>query len=112
MSTEPYLFTQGQRAIMRSLVLQEARRLGYGTEFHYFNRSSWPRRLKQLDIIAGQLQPTEAVPSRMPGLMDSLGREDGSLVYCRQCDTDTHRCAGCGAAVPHNTIACESCANG
>jgi hypothetical protein len=30
-------------------------------------------------------------------------------VYCEQCDTDTHRCPGCGTDVPHGTVACDAC---
>lgn len=29
--------------------------------------------------------------------------------YCRQCDTDTHNCPGCGVNVPHGTTACATC---
>lgn len=29
--------------------------------------------------------------------------------YCEQCDTDTHRCPGCGEDVPHGTVACAEC---
>lgn len=29
--------------------------------------------------------------------------------YCVQCDTDTHVCPGCGAPVPHGTVACARC---
>lgn len=28
---------------------------------------------------------------------------------CAQCDTDNHRCPGCGEAVPHGTVACMPC---
>jgi hypothetical protein len=30
-------------------------------------------------------------------------------VYCEQCDTDNHRCPGCGTDVPHGTVACPAC---
>lgn len=30
-------------------------------------------------------------------------------VYCEKCDTDNHRCPGCGEAVPHGTVACTDC---
>lgn len=30
-------------------------------------------------------------------------------VYCEKCDTDTHRCPGCGTDVPHGTVACGPC---
>lgn len=29
--------------------------------------------------------------------------------YCQECDTDTHRCPGCGEAVEHGTVACQEC---
>jgi hypothetical protein len=28
---------------------------------------------------------------------------------CSRCDTDTHVCPGCGANVPHGTVACAAC---
>lgn len=28
---------------------------------------------------------------------------------CKKCDTDTHRCPGCGDFVPHGTVACTDC---
>lgn len=42
-------------------------------------------------------------------LMDPYGRIKGGGVYCEKCDTDTHRCPGCGEAVPHGTAACGDC---
>jgi len=29
--------------------------------------------------------------------------------YCRQCDTDTHTCPGCGRPLKHGGIACAGC---
>lgn len=29
--------------------------------------------------------------------------------YCRECDTDNHRCPGCGTDVRHGTVACTDC---
>lgn len=29
--------------------------------------------------------------------------------HCAKCDYDRHRCPGCGADVPHGTIACAAC---
>lgn len=29
--------------------------------------------------------------------------------YCQRCDSDSHRCPGCGAPVGHNRVACEGC---
>lgn len=34
----------------------------------------------------------------------------GTPPYCEACDTDTHRCPGCGTDVPHGTVACKECA--
>lgn len=31
------------------------------------------------------------------------------LRNCQQCDTDNHRCPGCGTDVPHGTVACTDC---
>lgn len=42
-------------------------------------------------------------------LMDPYGRIKGGGVYCEQCDTDNHRCPGCGTDVPHGTVACDDC---
>jgi hypothetical protein len=43
------------------------------------------------------------------GLMDVYGRHKNGGVYCEQCDTDDHRCPGCGEAVKHGTVACTDC---
>lgn len=32
-----------------------------------------------------------------------------SVGYCELCDTDMHRCPGCGQPVPHGTTACRPC---
>ncbi|WP_030248233.1 hypothetical protein [Streptomyces sp. NRRL S-455] len=41
--------------------------------------------------------------------MDQYGRIKGGGVYCEKCDTDDHRCPGCGTDVPHGTVACAAC---
>lgn len=38
-----------------------------------------------------------------------LERELGAVPICPECDTDTHRCPGCGAPVPHETPVCLPC---
>jgi hypothetical protein len=43
------------------------------------------------------------------GLMDIYGRYKTGGVYCEQCNTDTHRCPGCGTDVRHGTVACDDC---
>jgi hypothetical protein len=43
------------------------------------------------------------------GLMDIYGRTKNGGVYCEKCDTDNHRCPGCGENVPHGTVACVDC---
>lgn len=43
------------------------------------------------------------------GLMDVYGRTKNGGVYCGKCDTDNHRCPGCGDSVPHGTVACTDC---
>jgi hypothetical protein len=36
-------------------------------------------------------------------------RPEGFDPTCSQCDTDDHRCPGCGEAVKHGTVACADC---
>lgn len=66
--------TNDQRAMLRALVIAEAKRLGYGTIYHddaYVERwpydrvgrrlpggrREWPRRLKRLSTVARKLMP-------------------------------------------------------
>ena len=56
MNTE---LTNGQRNILLAMVRREARSLGYGNEYDYYNHAKWPRRLKQLDRVARKLEDTE-----------------------------------------------------
>jgi hypothetical protein len=49
--------SNAQRAILHAMVLREARSLGYGTRYHPYNRSAWPRKLKQMEKVAAQLKP-------------------------------------------------------
>lgn len=37
------------------------------------------------------------------------GRPAGFDPDCEKCDTDNHRCPGCGTDVPHGTVACVDC---
>lgn len=43
------------------------------------------------------------------GLMDVYGRTKSGGVHCPQCDTDDHRCPGCGTDVRHGVVACDEC---
>lgn len=59
-------------------------------------------------------QSPDCVMTRMAGdedgyKMDVYGRYKNGGVYCEQCDTDTHRCPGCGTDVKHGTVACSDC---
>lgn len=47
--------TDGQKHILLALIRKEARTLGYGQEWHEDNRPEWPKRLKEMRIIAGKL---------------------------------------------------------
>lgn len=49
-----------------------------------------------------------AVDGDVP-VMDQYGRIKGGGVYCEKCDTDSHRCPGCGAGVSHGVVACDDC---
>lgn len=48
--------TNGQYAMVRMLIYKEAKALGYGSKYHEWNHPEWPRRLKQLRIIARKLR--------------------------------------------------------
>lgn len=37
------------------------------------------------------------------------GLPEGFDPNCEKCDTDNHRCPGCGTDVPHGTVACTDC---
>jgi hypothetical protein len=37
------------------------------------------------------------------------GLPEGFDPNCEQCDTDNHRCPGCGTDVPHGAVACAQC---
>lgn len=39
-----------------------------------------------------------------------LAGETDTLPPCPDCDTDTHRCKGCGTPTPHGVYACSECA--
>lgn len=39
-----------------------------------------------------------------------LAGETDTLPPCTDCDTDTHRCKGCGTPTPHGVYACSECA--
>ena len=58
--------TNSQRAMLRMLIVREARRLGYGKRFFDDSSSSWsmpggrrewPARLKKLSTVARKLMP-------------------------------------------------------
>ena len=48
--------TKGQGEILRALLFQEARRLGFGTQYTERNRDEWPKRLRDLQMIILKLK--------------------------------------------------------
>lgn len=48
--------TRGQLHMLLHLVRKEAREIGYGTTYSSFDERTWPRRLKQLELLARKLQ--------------------------------------------------------
>lgn len=53
--------TAPQAAILRKLIRDEAKRLGYGTTYDYYDtRGSWPKRLRELAAIMRKIAVSRA----------------------------------------------------
>lgn len=60
-----------------------------------------------LEINAPQPVPVDNVQTRT--VTDVELPSAAIVLYCEKCDTDMHRCPGCGANVPHDTVVCAEC---
>jgi hypothetical protein len=58
--------TKSQKAILRSCIVREAARLGYGKKYTEWNRPDWPPRLRELSVMSDKL--------RAKGLFNHNGR--------------------------------------
>ncbi|MFH8805308.1 hypothetical protein ACH4F6_38170 [Streptomyces sp. NPDC017936] len=56
---------------------------------------------------------TRAEAERFMAIADAglviAGRGKNGRPYCGECNTDNHRCPGCGTSVPHGVVACAEC---
>lgn len=59
-----------------------------------------PEASRFLELLAKETQGAGTVLDALPAGFDPT---------CSTCDTDDHRCMGCGTDVPHGTVACAEC---
>lgn len=61
------------------------------------------------ELLKRETRGAGTVLDRIDPVVLQDGRTKSGGVYCEQCDTDNHRCPGCGTDVPHGTVACTPC---